>query len=697
MNNENLKPVEKLSPFTKVVMSIGTLPSSFYSSMTYYESMVWLYEYMKNTVIPTINENAEAVEELQALFIQLKEYIDTYFDNLDVQEEINKKLDEMAEDGTLADIIADYIKLKGQLVYNNVSEMKLAENLYNGSFAKTYGFTSYDDKGGALYKVRTITNDDIIDEITIIALADDSLIAELIPEPILNVKQFGAKGDGTTDDTTSIQKAVDYCYANNCKLIINGTSSFYKTTLPIIINITRGAGGYWEGTGNAIEGENKDICRITKIGDAVYTNHSNPNINNVNATFICANTNTAIEKGTGIYLNELTLENYTNTSFDKTVDSLGLFTNVPRSTYKNLNVNAYKGINATGCFSCLFENLVFNVVEKAFYLTGGTSNTFRFMYAPACTDPYTITSNYSTLLNVCCDSGKGTIFEIAGVGLTLISCGTESRNAKYIFKIINNWTVLKIENFYMHRQIGDVETSLSVDDCAVLQCDYQATIDIENITVVEFDAIDTANHNSSFFHVNGVGAVMVATNLKNLRYIKNYSGDANARMKLWGGRPHGQSIQRYSNTTLDFNYVVTSNLEIYPYIGGYYGTSLTADSQGNCINPVDISASKTIWLDCKDKYHNEKNTDVRYISQHHKGDVQLFNDPKSMNALGLAITNEVNTYTWDTAEIPINLVGTTEERPTTNLYVGLRYFDTTLGKPIWRTSSAWVDATGTSV
>lgn len=109
MENENLKPVKELTPFTKMIMTIGTLPSSFYSSMSYYESMVWLYEYLKNQVIPAVNNNAESLDELQTAFITLKDYIDNYFENLDVQEEINKKLDEMAEDGTLSNLIGLYV------------------------------------------------------------------------------------------------------------------------------------------------------------------------------------------------------------------------------------------------------------------------------------------------------------------------------------------------------------------------------------------------------------------------------------------------------------------------------------------------------------------------------------------------------------------------------------------------------------
>lgn len=43
------------------------------------------------------------------------------------------------------------------------------------------------------------------------------------------------------------------------------------------------------------------------------------------------------------------------------------------------------------------------------------------------------------------------------------------------------------------------------------------------------------------------------------------------------------------------------------------------------------------------------------------------------------------------------LVGTTTGRPASGLYIGLQYFDTTLGIPIWYDGSGWVDATGASV
>ena len=679
---ENIETIE--SPFRRFVTTIGVFPTAFTDAMTYYECLAYLVKYLDESVVPAVNENAEALKELQ-------DYVVHYFDNLDVQDEIDNKLDQMAEDGTLQEIITAYIQANVAWTFNTVADMKASTNLIAGSYAQTLGFHALNDGGGAIYY---ITDTGIANEHDVIAVGE--LYAIYVnTDGEVSVKQFGAKGDGTTDDTDAIQYAVNYAFNHNSNVRIDGTDDYYKVTLPIVANVYRSDSGFWYGIGSKIIGENISNSRIVKIGDAVHTYHSNPNVNNVNATLICANTNAALEKGVGIYLDSISLENFSDSTLStKSENSYGLFTNVSRSTYKNLNINAYKGINANN-FSCLYENIVFNCTEKAFVLDGGTSNTFRFMYAPGCIDPYTVSSSYSTLMSVCCDGAKGTLFTLSGLGISLLNCGAESKNAQYIFKVANGFTTLKIDNFFMHRQIGD--TNLALEDCAVVYCDQQCFIDINDISVCEFDPIDTTQHNSTFFHVVGNATTMLTTNLKNLRYYKNFSGTANGRMKLWDSRPGAQCVQRYSTPPIEMSYVVTPSYEIYPFIGGYYGTDLTIDSQGNSINPANISASKTIWLDCKDQYHNENGTEIRYLTQHNKGDVQLFNDPLARNALGYSVTEKVNNYTWNVAEIPIVIRGATASRPSTNKYIGLTYFDTTLGKPVYWNGSNWVDATGATV
>lgn len=172
------------------------------------------------------------VEEYIEKFNQLHDYVEDYFDNLDVQEEINNKLDQMAEDGQLADIISQYLNSTAVFGYDTVADMKSATNLVNGSFARTLGYTSKNDGGASLYKIRYITNDDVVDEgsiITMTADPDDHLIAELIVEDnTIDVKQFGAIGDGIADDTVAIQKALTFgigktVLINNGVYLINDT------------------------------------------------------------------------------------------------------------------------------------------------------------------------------------------------------------------------------------------------------------------------------------------------------------------------------------------------------------------------------------------------------------------------------------------------------------------------------------------
>ena len=105
MSNLNeLKPIINLNPFARFCCTIGNLPTSYMTSLTYEEQLMWLCDYLKNTVIPAVNNNAECVKELQELYVKLKNYVDNYFENLDVQQEINNKLDEMAESGELEEI-----------------------------------------------------------------------------------------------------------------------------------------------------------------------------------------------------------------------------------------------------------------------------------------------------------------------------------------------------------------------------------------------------------------------------------------------------------------------------------------------------------------------------------------------------------------------------------------------------------------
>ena len=161
-----------------------------------------------NKIIEKTNLTGEQVEQLTNAFTELQNYVNNYFDNLDVQEEINTKLDEMAESGELENIIAQYLTINSILAFDNINDLKNADYINEGTFVETYGYYEKGDGGSAKYKVREIINTDVIDNEKLLALDNENLVAELMLEDSLTPEQIGAKGDGSTDDSTKILHAM---------------------------------------------------------------------------------------------------------------------------------------------------------------------------------------------------------------------------------------------------------------------------------------------------------------------------------------------------------------------------------------------------------------------------------------------------------------------------------------------------------
>lgn len=167
-----MKTIETLDNdvFRHLIVTIGELPSSFVDSMSYYEMIAWLVDYLKKEVVPAINNNAEAVKEIQK-----------WIENLDIQDEVDNKLEEMAESGELATIIAQLVDLGCVFAYKTIAEMAAAENLADGSVARVLGKTNYADGDGDYYVVREIRNTDVVDGYNIVTLTNTvDLVAERV-------------------------------------------------------------------------------------------------------------------------------------------------------------------------------------------------------------------------------------------------------------------------------------------------------------------------------------------------------------------------------------------------------------------------------------------------------------------------------------------------------------------------------------
>lgn len=169
-----MKTIETLdnNVFRHLITTIGALPTSFIDSMSYYEMIAWLVDYIKTQVVPAVNNNAEAVKEIQ-------DWIDT----LDLTSYVSEKIDEMAESGELATIIAQLVDLGTMFAYDTIAIMAAAQNLTEGSICRVLGNTNPLTGDGAFYRVRELLNTDVIDGVNKVTLTNtDNLIAVRITD-----------------------------------------------------------------------------------------------------------------------------------------------------------------------------------------------------------------------------------------------------------------------------------------------------------------------------------------------------------------------------------------------------------------------------------------------------------------------------------------------------------------------------------
>ena len=114
--------------FPRFINNLGIIPTSYKDSMDYYQTLAWLCKYLEETINPTVNQNGDAVEELQGLYVELNNYVTHYFDNLDVQEEINIKLDHMASSGQLSALLDPIVNDKFEEIEESITEFENQTN-----------------------------------------------------------------------------------------------------------------------------------------------------------------------------------------------------------------------------------------------------------------------------------------------------------------------------------------------------------------------------------------------------------------------------------------------------------------------------------------------------------------------------------------------------------------------------------------
>ena len=106
------------------------LPLVYDDSLSYYELLCKVVDYLNKTMedVETLHGD---VNNLHTAYEELQNYVNAYFSSLDVQQEINNKLDNMATSGELTTIITPFLEDALSPVFvDSTVEMKDKTKLY---------------------------------------------------------------------------------------------------------------------------------------------------------------------------------------------------------------------------------------------------------------------------------------------------------------------------------------------------------------------------------------------------------------------------------------------------------------------------------------------------------------------------------------------------------------------------------------
>lgn len=174
--------------------TIPVLPQVYGDELSYYELL--------NKVIERCNSVSITVNELI-------DYVNHYFDSLDVQQMINAKLDQMAQDGTLANLINNVIfsSLNNSVNKRAIKHLTVLEMINDTHIALndvviTCGYYKVNDNGNAMYYVLDVNSGYNIP-------LSNGLFAYFVGDSGIP-EQFGCKGDDS-DDTTGLKNLLNTC------------------------------------------------------------------------------------------------------------------------------------------------------------------------------------------------------------------------------------------------------------------------------------------------------------------------------------------------------------------------------------------------------------------------------------------------------------------------------------------------------
>lgn len=383
--------------------------------------------------------------------------------------------------------------------------------------------------------VSTVSYDPVTTVLTLANARAETINAYKLNEDYITPQMFGAKGDGTTDDTAAIQSAIDYALNNNIRDVYFPAGT-YKVTAPLQVTVASTSGRtpasdrnmYWFGRGCRLRGESCGTTIIAKYGNGTMTIPSGDSYRGgetLDTVVYFGGTN-----GCGMWISDLTIDNGSTATDAWAVYATRARVGIDRS---NLSSNSH-GIFCYGWTNTL-QDVVVSCASQAITMANCTSTVLNKVYCNGA-DPYNINASYTTLIGCCGDGVTGTVFNLSG-NVAMIGCGSESPNCDRYVDVSGVGTVVMIENFYAWAFIATGKSYFRAGTGSVLS--------IDGVRIMRNASSGLAS-GTSMLSTNGAARIA----LKNAAMYDNGGGsafpdlqnglDASTQLNLEYGSYHGR-------------------------------------------------------------------------------------------------------------------------------------------------------------
>ena len=308
--------------------------------------------------------------------------IDTDGNIAEQLENLNDNVDELNID----------IKKKAYF-FNSVTDMKVA-NLKVGDYACTLGYYEANDGGAGDYQ---IVSGNYTDDGGSYLKLKNNLYAKLIIKKEINIKQFGAYGDGSHDDTQAIQNAINLIYNNistnlknnafktrNVVLIPEGIYLTKSTIdLPVVVRILANGNpkilvDFDEGAGIYLNSRNLSHINYENRND--FQNYISGNI--IDST----SGSLTIEKKDSFFYGDTTTTGSIGLEVGDRIFATTDISAISRCNFNNINISGFEtglALNYSNLYIVTFNNFViqenyYNVYTSYHDSTGNSGEKITF-------------------------------------------------------------------------------------------------------------------------------------------------------------------------------------------------------------------------------------------------------------------------------------------------------------------------------